>query len=175
MTLLNEQLASALDLYLRVRQSHWNVRGPQFFARHELFDQLGDHLHEMADNIAERIGALGGLARGAVKNVAAESELPDDNQDMGDVTSHIRALVHCYSAFAAQLRRGLDASEAWNDPVSEDVLIETLRAVEKDMWFLDSHLPTTRTPARPSAPSSDAGGAQATVEDEEELASVMYS
>ena len=171
---LNAQLASALDLYLRVRQSHWNVRGPQFFARHELFDQLSDHLHDMADTLAERIGALGGLAHGASRHVTAHSELPDATHDMSDITSHLRVLVRCYSAFSAQLRRALEHS---SDPVTEDVLVETLRAVEKDMWFLDSHLPDTATAtvtARSPDPKPEAGAAVELVE-EDELATVMYS
>lgn len=154
--LLNAQLASAMDLYLRVRQSHWNVRGPQFFARHELFDRLGAHLNEMADTLAERIGALGGAARGDVRSLRTNSELPDGNEAMIDVRSHIRALVLCYSAFAAQLRRALIACAGEADPVSEDILVETLRIVEKDMWFLDSHLPSPEpTPAMPPTPLYD--------------------
>jgi starvation-inducible DNA-binding protein len=172
--LLNAQLASALDLHLRVRQSHWSVRGPQFFARHGLFDQLGDHLHDMADTLAERIGALGGLAHGASRHVTAHSELPDAAEDMSDITSHLRALVQCYSAFSAQLRRALARSR---DLVTEDVLVETLRTVEKDMWFLDRHLPDTATAAaapRPPAPEPEVGATVELVE-EEELAVVMYS
>ena len=33
-------LADTIDLYSQTKQAHWNVKGPQFFALHELFDQL---------------------------------------------------------------------------------------------------------------------------------------
>ena len=37
-SLLNQQLADTFDLYSQVKQAHWNVKGPQFIALHELFD-----------------------------------------------------------------------------------------------------------------------------------------
>ena len=31
---LNTALAMSIDLSLQVKQAHWNIKGPQFFARH---------------------------------------------------------------------------------------------------------------------------------------------
>ena len=38
--LLNARLADAIDLTLQGKQAHWNVKGPQFIALHELFDKV---------------------------------------------------------------------------------------------------------------------------------------
>src|SRR5689334_8488342 len=40
--LLNQHLADTFDLYGQAKQAHWNVKGPQFFQLHELFDKLAD-------------------------------------------------------------------------------------------------------------------------------------
>ena len=40
--LLNRQLADTFDLMSQVKQAHWNVKGPQFFPLHELFDKLAE-------------------------------------------------------------------------------------------------------------------------------------
>ena len=66
--LLNARLADAIDLSSQMKQAHWNVKGPSFIALHELFD---------IDDIAERISALGGTARGTAALVEAhvQSEL----------------------------------------------------------------------------------------------------
>ena len=35
-TLMNQRLASAVDLKLQLKQAHWNVKGPNFIGLHEL-------------------------------------------------------------------------------------------------------------------------------------------
>ena len=35
--LMNQRLASAIDLQLQLKQAHWNVKGPNFIGLHELF------------------------------------------------------------------------------------------------------------------------------------------
>src|SRR5213592_3545651 len=36
--LLNARLADCTDLQTQTKQAHWNVKGPNFIALHELFD-----------------------------------------------------------------------------------------------------------------------------------------
>ena len=42
---LNARLADAIDLQFQAKQAHWNVKGPNFIALHELF---GDWLTALA-------------------------------------------------------------------------------------------------------------------------------
>jgi starvation-inducible DNA-binding protein len=37
--LLNARLADSIDLQTQTKQAHWNVKGPDFIALHELFDK----------------------------------------------------------------------------------------------------------------------------------------
>ena len=73
--LLNARLVDAIDLSLQAKQAHWNVRGPNFIALHELFDKIAEHAEEQVDALAERITALGGTAVGTVRAVASRSTL----------------------------------------------------------------------------------------------------
>jgi DNA-binding ferritin-like protein len=65
--LLNRNLASAIDLKAQAKQAHWNVKGPDFIALHELFDKVADEADGFVDLIAERVTALGGTAEGIVQ------------------------------------------------------------------------------------------------------------
>jgi hypothetical protein len=38
--LCNASLADAVDLQLHCKHAHWNVKGPNFIALHQLFDQV---------------------------------------------------------------------------------------------------------------------------------------
>ena len=40
--LMNQRLASAVDLQTQMKQAHWNVKGPSFIGLHELFDKLDE-------------------------------------------------------------------------------------------------------------------------------------
>ena len=62
--LLNDRLADAVDLFDQAKHAHWNVKGPQFIALHQLFDTIAGHLEGFADLLAERAVQLGGVAEG---------------------------------------------------------------------------------------------------------------
>src|ERR1035437_4055932 len=76
--LLNQRLASAVDLQLQMKQAHWNVKGPSFIGLHELFDKVAEAVENYVDQIAERIVQLGGIAEGPVRVAAARSRLAGD-------------------------------------------------------------------------------------------------
>src|SRR5258707_9738382 len=73
--ILNDRLADAIDLQSQVKQAHWNVKGPNFIALHELFDKISDLVLEQIDTIAERVTSLGGTAEGTVAVAAKRSKL----------------------------------------------------------------------------------------------------
>src|SRR5260370_507612 len=63
--LLNARLADCIDLQTQIKQAHWNVKGPNFIALHELFDKINEEVEDYVDDIAERAAQLGGVAEGA--------------------------------------------------------------------------------------------------------------
>ncbi len=138
--ILNTLLADAIDLHWQIKQAHWNIRGRHFYSRHELFDDLAKHARDQADEFAERAGTLGGYAEGTIRLAAKASELPEYDLQAVDGDSHVRALVERFARYGASIRNGIHRSEEVNDPVTADLLTQTLGAVELDMWFLESHL-----------------------------------
>ena len=47
------------DLHLTLKHVHWNVVGPNFIGVHEMIDPQVDLVRGYADEVAERIAALG--------------------------------------------------------------------------------------------------------------------
>ena len=136
---LNVVLATTIDLNYQVKQAHWNIKGPQFVARHQLFDKLAAFNSASSDQLAERASTLGGYARGTIRLSVEASELPEYELKATQGREHIAALVQRYAAYTALLRRGIEITREVNDPVTEDLYVEILRQSELDLWFLDNH------------------------------------
>ena len=137
--LLNQQLADTLDLYTQVKQAHWNVKGPRFIMLHELFDKLAEELEEPVDNLAERITALGGVARGTARDAAARSRLKEFGRDFHDLTV-VTELAERYAALASTTRAAIDTAGKEGDADTADLFTGISRGLDKALWFLESHL-----------------------------------
>lgn len=138
--LLNKNLANGLILQLQVKHAHWNVRGRSFQFVHELFDELLDRLQVHSDDIAERAAMLGGVPFGTAKRINDLTSIPEYDFEAVTSTEHIRALADRFGAHASELRKAIAQTSELEDAATEDVFTAILRDVEKDLWFLESHL-----------------------------------
>lgn len=138
--LLNARLADAIDLALITKQAHWNLKGPTFIAVHELLDQLRDDVDEHVDIIAERVAQLDGVALGTVQTVSQATQLPAYPTDIRKVADHIGALVERYAALSASTRAAIDAADEAGDADTADIFTAFSRVLDKNLWFLKSHL-----------------------------------
>jgi starvation-inducible DNA-binding protein len=138
--LLNQTLASALDLKTQVKQAHWNVKGLQFYQLHELFDSMAGELEEYVDMLAERVTALGGTAMGTARMAASHSRLPEYPVDALDGLEHIVCLSDRYAVFGRELRTNIEKTAGLGDADTSDLYTEVSRAVDKRLWFLEAHL-----------------------------------
>src|SRR2546425_5425980 len=96
--LLNGRLADAIDLMLRSKQAHWNVKGPSFIALHELFDKVNENVAEYVDLIAERAVTLGGVAEGTIAVIAKRTSLAEYPLGIADGRDHVEALSSSLAA-----------------------------------------------------------------------------
>ena len=138
--LLNQHLADTFDLGSQIKQAHWNVKGPNFIALHELFDDLAESVEEYVDLIAERATALGGYALGTARMAAAASRLPEYPVEAVDGKQHVEALVARFAALGKTTRAAIDASNEFSDADTADLFTEVSRGIDKHLWFLEAHL-----------------------------------
>jgi starvation-inducible DNA-binding protein len=138
--LLNARLADSTDLRTQVKWAHWNVKGMHFIQLHQLFDSVASHLEEHTDSIAERITALGGVANGTVREVAAKSGLKEADLTASDGPAMLKFLVHNVAHHANALREAVQESNDLNDAITADLFTQLTRELDKDLWFLEAHL-----------------------------------
>jgi starvation-inducible DNA-binding protein len=113
--LLNQSLATTLDLKTQIKQAHWNVKGMDFYQLHELFDEMATQIEEYIDMLAERVTALGGLAMGTARIAAQYSEIPEYPYDIVDGKAHVEALADLMAPYAKSLREAIDKTDELGD------------------------------------------------------------
>ena len=138
--LLGRNLALSIDLSLQTKQAHWNVKGPNFIALHELFDKISDEARGFVDLIAERITALGGTAEGTLQAVGPRTTLPPYSLTITTGPAHLEALSSALAAFGAAVRKAIDEAAGFGDADTADLFTEVSRETDKQLWFLEAHL-----------------------------------
>jgi len=142
--LLNARLADCIDLQTQTKQAHWNVKGPNFIALHELFDQINEDVEDYVDDIAERAVQLGGVAEGTARMAAKRSSLAEYPAMAVDGRSHVEALSSALAAFGAAARKGIDQANELGDLDTADLFTEISRGIDKWLWFVEAHLQAER-------------------------------
>ena len=128
-------LVELIDLSLIGKQLHWNIFGRPFKPLHEHLDELVDSWRELSDTVAERAVALGFAPDGQVAAVNDGSEITPVDSGSLDTDTATRELVQRLADVTERIRGRMDRLGEL-DLASQDVLIETIRELEKQQWML---------------------------------------
>ena len=136
-TELQTVLVDLIDLSLQGKQAHWNVVGPQFRTLHLELDEVVEDVRKWADDVAERLRALGVAADGRANVIAKRTgleSLPEgtiaDNEVLLRVTDQL-------ATAAARGRTSIGRLDS-TDKISEDILIEIVEGLVKHLWMFCS-------------------------------------
>jgi starvation-inducible DNA-binding protein len=139
-SLLNARLADAIDLTLIIKQAHWNIRGREFIAVHEMLDKFRTDSDEYVDTMAERVSQLGAIALGTSQVVVETSRLAPYPTDITAIEDHLKALVERTATLANAVRKNIDEADEAGDADTADIFTGVSRGLDKWLWFLEAHL-----------------------------------
>jgi starvation-inducible DNA-binding protein len=137
--LLQKQLSTYNDLHLTLKHIHWNVVGPNFIGVHEMIDPQVELVRGYADEVAERIAALGASPQGTPGAIVKDRTWDDYSVGRDTVQAHLAALDLVYNGVIEDIRKAIDDTEEL-DPVTQDILIDQAAELEKFQWFVRAHL-----------------------------------
>ena len=132
-------MSDGLSLLLALKQAHWNLKGPNFIAVHELLDGVKTRLDPNIDDMAERIQQLDGTAVGTVEEVARATRLEPYPTNLTSVEDHLREVADRLRAYGERVRTAIDTVDEAGDADSADILTAASRQADKDLWFIEAH------------------------------------
>lgn len=130
-------LADTYQLVIKSHAYHWNVVGPMFYSIHNLTEEQYTNMFEAADELAERMRALGALAPMNFSamtlsgSIAAAEGTPTAQEMVAD-------LAASHEALARRLHELIGAAGDASDPVTEDLATERSAFHQKAAWMLRS-------------------------------------
>jgi starvation-inducible DNA-binding protein len=90
--------------------------------------------------MAERVQVLGGVALGTVETVAGSSTVKPYPTDLVKETDHVQAVCARISDLGARMRDAITQVTEAGDDGTADIFVGVSRQLDKDLWFLESHL-----------------------------------
>ncbi|MBD9396072.1 MULTISPECIES: Dps family protein [unclassified Pseudomonas] len=136
---LTKAVADSYTLYVKTLGVHWNVQGANFYGLHKLTDEQYNELHQAADEIAERIRALGKLVPTGGETFRSLTVI-DNEAPHGTTPQMIKQLVLDNETAARRMSEFAELAEEAGDLFSHDMLVARIGVHEQNAWMLRSSL-----------------------------------
>jgi starvation-inducible DNA-binding protein len=138
---LNRLLAHTLALRDLYKKAHWQTSGATFYELHLLFDKHSAAQGELADELAERVQTLGGVARALAHDIAEESRLARAPSGVESPVDQLQRLVEAHEFILVEARPFAREAAQRGDDGTNDLLVGgVVRRNELQSWFVVRHL-----------------------------------
>jgi starvation-inducible DNA-binding protein len=133
---LNQLLADTFALYVKTKNFHWHVSGVHFRDFHLLFDEHGDQIFAMTDDIAERVRKIGGTTIRSIGNIARLQRVEDNDADFVTPEDMIAELRDDNKDLVARMRELHDLCDESRDVATASLIENWIDQTERRVWFL---------------------------------------
>jgi len=133
---LRRLLADVFALYLKTKNFHWHMTGPNFRDYHLLLDEHGTQIFEMTDDIAERARKLGGTTIRSIGDISKHQRLKDNNEEAVPPIQMLHELCRDNRELTRFMRSMHEVCEKYNDVATASLIEVWLDQTERRSWFL---------------------------------------
>jgi DNA-binding ferritin-like protein len=137
---LNTDLADAYVLYHQLHKHHWNVAGAEHRDIHVFLQEAYEAVEEAADEIAERLQAIGGVPHASMTTLAEHATVDPEDEDVYDIRTSLANDLEMYGDIIESYREHIELAEGMGDYATGQMLREQLEDVEEHAHVLDHYL-----------------------------------
>ena len=129
-------LANFFALYVKTKNFHWHVSGPNFRDYHLLLDEQATQVFNTTDVIAERARKIGGTTIRSIGHIERIKGLPDNDSDFVTAQDMLSELLNDNKHLAAEMRALHNLCEKHHDVATASFLEVWIDEAERRSWFL---------------------------------------
>ncbi|MCP8882343.1 DNA starvation/stationary phase protection protein [Devosia sp. XJ19-1] len=139
-TCLTGLLAQVLALQIRTKGCHWHVSGPHFRSLHSLFDEQAEQLADTADELAERVRALGATTIASLSDLVQASHSAGDGAPALAAQDMLVELRRANRRLAEELKALRLLADSRDDIVTVSAADGWLAQAERRVWMLGASM-----------------------------------
>ena len=133
---LNGCLADSFVSYMKIKNFHWHMSGPNFRDYHEMLDDHAEAVFGTIDQLAERVRKIGARTLTSYAEALEKSQLKEQSRSDLSPAEMIVELMNDNKAMAAGMRKAHATCDDGEDIASASLLEVFVDETEKRTWFL---------------------------------------
>jgi len=137
---LNADLADAYVLYHQLHKHHWNVEGAEFLDIHVFLQEVYEDVEDAADELAERLQALGGVPHASMAALSGEATVEPEDEDVYDIRTSLENDLEMMGDIIESYRQHIELAEGLGDHATAQMLREQLETIEEHTHHVEHYL-----------------------------------
>jgi starvation-inducible DNA-binding protein len=129
-------LADMFALFIKTKNFHWHMSGPNFRDYHLLLDEQATQIFATTDDIAERARKIGGTTLRSTGQIGRLQRVLDNDADFVTPLDMLAELRDDNKQLAASLRETHSLCDEHGDVASASLLENWIDEAERRTWFL---------------------------------------
>lgn len=137
---LNTDLAATYVLYHQLKKHHWQVDDAEFRDLHRFLAEAARNAESGADDLAERIHALGGVPHASAGTVAEHAPVEPEAEDVYDIATSLEHDHDLYGAVIENIEDHIEVAETLDDHPTQTLLEDHRNQLEADAGQISHYL-----------------------------------
>ncbi len=137
---LNSDLANAYVLYHQLHKHHWNVEGAEFLEVHVFLQEVYEDVEAAADELAERLQALGGVPHASMSTLAENATVEPEDEDVYDIRTSLENDREMMGEIIESYRQHIELADGLGDYATGEMLRRQLETLEEHAHHVHHYL-----------------------------------